>query len=210
MGSGRGAHPPAGPEGRGRFSPAPAPLAAAPGAGRSCQMLGWRRRRELRRASEERGAAALGRGRGRRWPARPPGPLRAAPAGVRRGTGRPGGGSGTGMHSTRLDSFLGQLRWELVRLQSGVTLKDVCGVHGCHRPERHTGGGPSRVLIQGGWGRSGPDGPDGLRRVSDGWELRWASSNSRPAGRAAGAAEGAGGRGMEKLLLGWNSGASSD
>ncbi|XP_036905589.1 PAK4-inhibitor INKA1 [Sturnira hondurensis] len=43
----------------------------------------------------------------------PPGPLRAAPAGVFRGTGRPGGGSGRGMHSTRLDSFLGQLRWEL-------------------------------------------------------------------------------------------------
>lgn len=42
-----------------------------------------------------------------------PSPLRAAPAGVRR-TGRPGGGSGSGMHSARLDSFLGQLRWELL------------------------------------------------------------------------------------------------
>lgn len=194
--------------GAGSLQPRPAPLAAAPGAGRGCQMLGWQRRREL--LSQRGATSGRARQRARAPLAGPPGPLRAAPAGVRRGTGRPGGGSGTGMHSTRLDSFLGQLRWELVRLQSGVTLKDVCGVHGCHRPERHTGGGPSRVLIQGGWGRSGPDGPDGLRRVSDGWELRWASSNSRPAGRAAGAAEGAGGRGMEKLLLGWNSGASSD
>ena len=40
-----------------------------------------------------------------------------------------------------------------------------------------------------GWGRGGVDGPDGPRRVSDDWELRWASSNSRPAGRAAGATE---------------------
>lgn len=110
-------HPLGRAEGRGHVSPAPAPLAAAPGAGRGCQMLGRRRRRELRPArscgARRRAGAPL---------ARPLGPLRAARAGVRRGTGRPGGGSGTGMHSARLDSFLGQLRWELVRLGSGCVL----------------------------------------------------------------------------------------
>lgn len=108
---------PAGLEGRGHFSPAPAPLAGAPGAGRCCQMLGPRRL-ELRRA----------RSRGTRHRAKEPldGPpvlLHAAPAKIGRGTGRPGGSSGTGMHSTRLDSFLGQLRWELVRLGSGCDLR---------------------------------------------------------------------------------------
>lgn len=68
--------------------------------------------------SEEPWSQAEGRGAA----GRPAGLLRAAPAGVRRGTGRPGGGSGTGMHSARLDSFLGQLRWELVRLGSGCGL----------------------------------------------------------------------------------------
>ncbi|XP_045718310.1 PAK4-inhibitor INKA1 isoform X1 [Mirounga angustirostris] len=74
-------------------------------------MLGrWRRRRpELWRArsggARRRAGAPL---------AGPLGPLRAARAGVRGGTGRPGGGSSTGMHSARLDSFLGQLRWELL------------------------------------------------------------------------------------------------
>ncbi|XP_030723028.1 PAK4-inhibitor INKA1 [Globicephala melas] len=72
-------------------------------------MLGRQRRRELGR----------GRSRGARRRVRAPldgprGPLRIPLAGVRRGTGRPGGGSGTGMHSARLDSFLGQLRWELL------------------------------------------------------------------------------------------------
>lgn len=72
-----------------------------------------------------RGAAARCWGGARRRARVPlagrPSPLRAAPAGVRR-TGRPGGGSGSGMHSARLDSFLGQLRWELVRLGSGCGL----------------------------------------------------------------------------------------
>lgn len=105
------------PEGRDHFSPSPAPLAAAPGAGRGCQMLGRWRRRELQRA-RSRGASQ----RARVPLAGPLGPFRAGPAGVRRGTGRPGGGSGTGMHSARLDSFLSQLRWELVRLGSGCGL----------------------------------------------------------------------------------------
>ncbi|XP_054450506.1 PAK4-inhibitor INKA1 [Pteronotus mesoamericanus] len=69
-------------------------------------MLG--RLRELRRA-RSRGA----RQRVKAPLAGPPGPFRAAPAGVCRGTGRPGRDSGRGMHSTRFDSFLGQLRWEL-------------------------------------------------------------------------------------------------
>lgn len=107
------AHP-AGPRGWSHTSPAPSPLAEAPGAGRGRQMLGRRRRQELGR----------GRSRGDRRRARaplagPPSPLRTALAGVRRGTGRPGGGCGTDMHSARLDSFLGQLRWELVRLGGG-------------------------------------------------------------------------------------------
>lgn len=60
-------------------------------------------------------------------------------------------------------------------------------------------GGRPECPSEAGWGRGGADGPDGPHRVSDGWELRWASSNSRPAGLAAGVAEGVGG---EKLLLG--------
>ncbi|XP_025771815.1 PAK4-inhibitor INKA1 [Puma concolor] len=72
-------------------------------------MLGRWRRRELRRA-RSRGASQ----RARVPLAGPLGPFRAGPAGVRRGTARPGGGSGTGMHSARLDSFLSQLRWELL------------------------------------------------------------------------------------------------
>lgn len=60
-------------------------------------------------------------------------------------------------------------------------------------------GGRPECPSEAGWGRGGPDGPDGPHRVSDGWELHWASSNSRPAGVAAGVAEGVGG---EKLVLG--------
>lgn len=133
VGSGRGA-PPRPARGGGATSAPPRPLAAAPGAGRGCQMLG--RLRELRSA-RSRGA----RQRVKAPLARPPGPLRATPAGVFRGTGRPGGGSGRGMHSTRLDSFLGQLRWELVRLGIGVTLKGVCGVLCCQRPKDTRVGG---------------------------------------------------------------------
>lgn len=106
---------PAGPRGWSHTSPAPAPLAAAPGAGRGRQMLGRRRRRQELGRGRSRGA----RRRARAPLAGPPGPLRTALAGVRRGTGRPGGGCGTDMHSARLDSFLGQLRWELVRLGGG-------------------------------------------------------------------------------------------
>lgn len=194
MGSGRGDRPPSRARGAGPLHPARAPLAAAPGAGRGCQMLGRRRRRrrDLRRArshgTRQRVRAPL---------AGPPGPLRTAPARVSRGTGRAGGSSGTGMHCTRLDSFLGQLRWELVRLGSGVTCKDTCGgVLGCGpaRTTREWGGRPE-CSSKAGWGRGGTDGPDGPRRVSDGWELQGASSNNRPAGRAAGAAKGAGVRG---------------
>ncbi|XP_010967470.2 PAK4-inhibitor INKA1 [Camelus bactrianus] len=72
-------------------------------------MLGRRPLRELRR-----GRSRRTRRRARAPLDGPPGPFRAAPARVLRGTGRPGGGSGTGMHSARLDSFLGQLRWELL------------------------------------------------------------------------------------------------
>ncbi|KAM5314836.1 PAK4-inhibitor INKA1 [Glossophaga mutica] len=68
----------------------------------------------LGRLRELRSARSRGAGQRVKAPlAGPPGPLRAAPAGVFRGTGGPGGGSGRGMHSTRLDSFLGHLRWEL-------------------------------------------------------------------------------------------------
>lgn len=108
---------PTGPGGRGHFSPSPPPLAAAPGAGRGCQMLGRRRRREPPRAK------SCGASQRARVPlAGPLGPRCACPAGVRRGTSERGGGSATGMHSARLDSFLGQLRWELVRLASGCGL----------------------------------------------------------------------------------------
>ncbi|XP_049718601.1 PAK4-inhibitor INKA1 isoform X1 [Elephas maximus indicus] len=71
-------------------------------------MLG-RRRRELRRAR-----SCGSRRRARAPLARPPGPLCAARAAVRGEGGRPDRDSGTGMHSARLDSFLGQLRWELL------------------------------------------------------------------------------------------------
>lgn len=62
-----------------------------------------------------------------------PGPLCAALAGDREGAERPGEGysTSTNMHSARLDSFLSQLRWELVRLWSGCGCKDVCGVRDC-------------------------------------------------------------------------------
>uniref|UniRef100_A0A8C5XDD3 PAK4-inhibitor INKA1 n=2 Tax=Microcebus murinus TaxID=30608 RepID=A0A8C5XDD3_MICMU len=60
----------------------------------------------------ERGATEQGWERGRCWPAGPA--LCTAPARVPGGTGRPGGGSSTDMHSARLDSFLSQLRWELL------------------------------------------------------------------------------------------------
>ncbi|XP_053455929.1 PAK4-inhibitor INKA1 [Nycticebus coucang] len=43
-----------------------------------------------------------------------PGPLCTAPSRVPRGTGSLGGGTSKEMHSARLDSFLSQLRWELL------------------------------------------------------------------------------------------------
>lgn len=85
-----------------------------------------------------------------------PGPLCAAPAGDREGAERPGEGysTSTNMHSGRLDSFLSQLRWELVRLWSGCGGKDVCGVRDCRLAGTTNGYGVgSGCPSESGWGQ---------------------------------------------------------
>jgi hypothetical protein len=89
-------------------------------------------------------------------PAGRPGPLCAAPAGDRR-VSRPTWrvySTSTSMHSARLDSFLSQLRWELVSLWSGCGCEDVCGVRGC-RLDGTTNGNrvDSGYPSESGWGQ---------------------------------------------------------
>lgn len=107
------------PWGRGHSSPAPAH---------------WLRRQGRGEAARCWGSAGGGGSEERRRWAEARAPLARAPHGRSRwssqGTRRAWRRLRRGMHSARLDSFLGQLRGELVRLGCGVTLGDACGVRG--------------------------------------------------------------------------------
>lgn len=138
-------------KGQDNFQPAPPPLARAPGRGGA--------------RLPDVGEAATGaieskepwsKTRVRTPLAGRPGPLCAAPPGDRRvrcPTWRAYSTSAK-MHSARFDSFLSQLRWELVSLWSGCGCEDVCGVRGCRLAGATNGNGvDSGCPSESGWGQ---------------------------------------------------------